>query len=228
MKHESAPVQNYGVLDTPDDVRASRARSSRPEVAPGLVLPDAGHEWALDKFGGQPQLVQLKYTAVQSNNHVVSNIAKENVAPFVYKPKATWEVPGPAAAVRLHTVTPVIFFVSTYDDEDAADSSVGLDSLALVKLQVHKDRRIVSTTAYTQLTGKAKRSEDQVETVTEKIGSSGWFKISPKEPLPPGEYGLVRLPKQANLLGAAIFDFAIDPSAPENPKAIQPTGAKEN
>src|ERR1700758_3005562 len=158
--------------NTPDDVYARHVRSSRPEVAPGLVLPDAGHEWALDKFDGQPQLVQLKFTAIRSNNHLASNMVKSNLAPpFVYKPKATWEIPDSAAVVRLHTGTPTIFFVSPYDIEDAANPNVTWDSLALIRLQVHKDRRVVSTTAYTQITGKAQRSEDRVETVTEKIGN---------------------------------------------------------
>jgi hypothetical protein len=228
LKRQAAPMGSYGVPDSPDDVYVHQVESSRIEVAPGLILPNAGHVWALDRFAGQPQLVQLKYTIVVANNHAVSNTVKANLAPFIYKPKATWEVPGPAALVRLHDATPEIFFVTVYGNEDAADPAASWGDLALVRLQVRDGNRVVSTTAFTQFTSKAKRSEDQVETLIQKVGSVGWCKISPKQPLPPGEYAFVRLPKQATLLGANIFDFAIDPGAPQNAKVILADSAKKD
>lgn len=221
-------MQVYGVPNTQADLDVHQVESSQSEVAPGLILPSAGHIWALDKFAGQPQLVQLKYTMVEANNHVASNILKSNLAPFVYKPKATWEIPGPTALVRLHDATPAIFFVSVYGSEDAADPKAKWGDLAVVRLRVRNGKRIVSTTAFTQLTSKAKRSEEQVETLIQKVGNSGWYKILPKQPLPPGEYAFVRLPKQATLLGASIFDFAIDPEAPQNANAILRDSAKKD
>ena len=227
LKRQKAPMPVYGVPDTPADIYV-QIESSKNEVAPGLTLPDAGHVWALDRFAGQPQLVQLKYTIVVGNNHAASNTLKAGLVPFVYKPKATWEVPGPAALVRLHDATPAIFFVSVYGSEDAADPEAKWGDLALVRLQVRDGSRVVSKTAFTQITGKAKRSEEQVETVIEKVGSHGWYKILPKQPLPPGEYAFVRLPKQAYLLGANIFDFAIDPGAPQNTNVIRGDSAKKD
>lgn len=228
LKREKAPMQSYGVPDAAADRYERQVESSRTEAAPGLVLPSAGHIWALDRFAGQPQLVQLKYTLVKANNHAASNTVKASLAPFVYKPKATWELPGAAALVRLHDATPAIFFVSAYSSDDAADPAATLGGLALVRLHVHDGNRVVSTTAFTQFTSKAKRSEDQVETVIEKVRDSVWCKISPKEPLPPGEYALVRLPKQATLLGASIFDFAIDPAAPQNANALLGDSTKKD
>ncbi len=221
-------MQDYGVPDTPADVYLHRVESSKTEVAPGLTLPDAGHVWALDKFAGQPQLVQLKYTTVEVNNHAASNVVKSNLAPFVYKPKMTWELRGPSAVVRLHDATPAIFFLSVYDSRDAADPAATWGNLAVVRLQVRDGKRVVGTTAFTQLTAKAKRTEEQIEAVTEKVGNSGWYKIFPKQPLSPGEYAFVRLPKQANLLGVSIFDFAIDPGAPQNSNAVLGDSAKKD
>lgn len=227
LRRQGAPMQSYGVPDAAVDHYARKVESSRTEAAPGLVLPSAGHVWALDRFAGQPQLVQLKYTLVQANNHMTANTVKASIAPFA-KQKATWELPGAAALVRLHDATPAIFFVSAYSSDDAADPAATLDGLALVRLHVHDGNRVVSTTAFTQFTSKAKRSEDQVEAVIEKVGDSGWCKIFPKEPLPHGEYALVRLPKQATMLGASIFDFAIDPEAPQNANALLGDSAKKD
>jgi hypothetical protein len=221
-------MQDYNIPDTPADAYVHRVETSKVEVAPGLTLPNAGHVWALDKFVGQPQLVQMKYTIVDLNNHAASNVVKTNLAPFVYKPKVTWELQDSAAVVRLHDATPTVFFLSVYDSEDAADPGAKWGNLAMVRLQVRDDRRVVGTTAFMQLTAKAKRSEERIETVTEKVGNSGWYKIFPKQPLSPGEYAFVRLPKQANLLGANIFDFAIDPGAPQNRNAVIGDSAKKD
>jgi hypothetical protein len=223
-------MQVYGVPDTQADIYVHQVESSKTEAAPGLTLPDAGHVWALDGFVGQPQLVQLKYTMVEANNHVASNSVKASLAPFVYKPKATWEIPGPAALVRLHDATPAIFFVMDYGSEDAADPTAAAKwgNFALVRLRVSDGKRVVSTTAFTQFTAKAKRSEEQVETLIQKVGNRGWYKILPKQPLMPGEYAFVRLPKQATMLGGSIFDFAIDPEAPQNTNVVLGDSAKKD
>lgn len=214
------PVANQAVPDPPVNDYVHRLETSRTEAAPGLALPNAGHVWALDKFDGRPELIQLKYTDIVVNGHGASNTVKANLAPFVYKPKMTWEVPGAAAVIRLHDATPSIFFLSVYDSEDAANPAAKWGNLGLVRLQVHGNKRIVSTTAFTQITAKAKRSEELIETVTEEVGHNGWYKIYPKRSLSSGEYAFVRLPKQANVLGATIFDFAVDPAAPQNSNAV--------
>ena len=226
LRRQSEPMKQYSVPDTPSDIYARRAETSRPEVAPGLRVPNAGHVWALDKFAGQPQLLQLKYVSPRLNNHAASNFAGVNLAPFIYKPKQTLELSGSAASVRLHNGTPAIFFVIT-SNEDAADPSASFGELVIAKLQVNNDRRIVSTTAFTQVTAKAKRSAEQIETITEKVGN-GWYKIYPKAPLSPGEYAFLRMPDQANRFSTAIYDFAIDPEAPQSPNAVQAASARSD
>jgi hypothetical protein len=137
-------------------------------VAPGLTLPNRGYIWALDNFAAKPQLVQLKYVLTDVDRHAASNQAKVQLAPFIYKPKATVEILGATAVVRLHQTTPAIFVRGRYrEDENAADPSEAstIGNLALVKLKVKGERRVVSTVAFTQLSNKAKRSEDVIETV---------------------------------------------------------------
>jgi hypothetical protein len=76
-------------------------------------------------------------------------------------------------------------------------------------------------TAFTQITAKATRSENMIEVMTEKIPGTNWYKMTPKEPLPAGEYGLMLVPKGQNLFGSVVYDFAIDPTAPENKDFIK-------
>ncbi len=221
-------MQSYGVPDAPADGYVRQLEASKTEVAPGLALPDAGHVWALDKFGGEPQLVQLKYTVINLNNHAASNFVKVNLAPFIYKPKVTWELPGSAAVVRLHDPTPAIFLAGIYDNQDAADPAALCGNLVLVRTTVRNDKRVVGTAEFTQLTARAKRSEEVIETVIEKFGKNGWYKLAPKQPLSPGEYALVRQPQQENTFGTSIFDFAIDFGAPQNSNAVSADSAKKD
>jgi hypothetical protein len=195
-------------------------QSRGPTVAPGVTLPATGRIWALDTFEGMQELVHMMYIPIITDRHAAENLVKANLAPFIYKPKMTMEIPGTKAAVRLHDLTPVIFVRrSRADVEDAAlgsASAQGNTGLALVKLEVHGNKRLVSTIAYTQVTGKASRSQAAVETVIEPVAKSDWEKIMPKHPLAPGEYALVALPEQQNLYSTRVFDFAIDPKAPRN------------
>jgi hypothetical protein len=48
-----------------------------------------------------------------------------------------------------------------------------------------------------------------------------WIKLTPSEPLPPGEYAVVELldKKQINLF---VWDFGVNPSAPQNAGAWMP------
>jgi hypothetical protein len=48
------------------------------------------------------------------------------------------------------------------------------------------------------------------------VGTTDWYRLSPRQVLSPGEYALVPLPSSPGFAEGEIFDFAIDPQAPEN------------
>lgn len=226
LKHQTERTTDYGVADESNDVvvPGHAQKGSGLQIAPGLYLPTKGTVWALDQFESKDQLVHLKYDQTGVNNHTASNLLKGSVVPFVFKQTKTIEVKGVSAAVRLHTTHPVIYCRSIYegDEESSPDTNaVTHIEFAVVKLRVEGDKRLVSTVEFTQLTGKAARSEGRVEAAAEQIGDSHWLKITPKEALVPGEYGVVPLPKGQNLFSPVIYDFGIDPSAPANADVVR-------
>jgi hypothetical protein len=131
----------------------------------------------------------------------------------------------------LHEASPV-FFVrhnswASEESEDGSQPASAPVSLSLMRLDVKSDRRVAATLAFTQLTGHASRSESIVDTVDEPIAAGAWYKMRPKEPLPPGEYGWMSLPNGQNTFGTVVYDFAIDAAAPQNAGAVvaDPSGS---
>ena len=90
---------------------------------------------------------------------------------------------------------------------------------AIVHAILDKDRRLLSTVKFTQLSGNAKRNDTQVEVETEKL-PDGWLKITPKEQLLAGEYALEPVMKQENAFSLLVYDFRLDPSAENDPDAV--------
>jgi hypothetical protein len=233
ISHQSQPIAQDATSNEPLDA-VSSTREDSPAVAAGtqigdgLVLPSTGHVWAVDTFGGVRQLVQMKYVPTDIDRHAGSNMLKTNLAPFVYKQKQSVEIQGAAANLRLHDPN-IVIYARGYGsaNEDAApssDNSSARMELALVRLESRKDRRVVSTIAFTQITGNAKRNSQVIDITIEKLGNTDWQRITSKTALSPGEYALMPMPHGQDLFATAIFDFAIDPTAPANPNAIVPVG----
>jgi hypothetical protein len=116
----------------------------------------------------------------------------------------------------LHSGTPV-FYLHFDQDPDAGQTSMA--GWAVVHAIADKDRRLLSTVKFTQLTGTAKRNDTQVELDTEKL-PNGWLKITPRQPLPPGEYALEPVMRQENAYSLMVYDFRLDPSAENDADAV--------
>lgn len=190
-----------------------------PLAATGLSIPSGSLPYALDHFEGQPQLVPVHHTSVEVNNHKGANVAGSLAGSVFYKPKMTVEVPGAHARTVLHDSSPA-FYIHTLDDPDGGgnDSTV----FAIVQAVPDKDRRIFAQVRFTQLTGNAKRKDGIIETNTERL-PGGWLKLTPSAPLSPGEYALNPIPKAQNAFSTVVFDFTIDPAAPNASDAVKPT-----
>ena len=57
-------------------------------------------------------------------------------------------------------------------------------------------------------------------TTAEKL-TGGWVKVTPKSDLAPGEYAVVEVLGKEGI-NTYVWDFGVDPAAPENAAALKP------
>src|ERR1700689_5960 len=171
-------------------------------VAEGLQLPTYGHIWALDTWKGVRELVRLKPPDTAGEPG------------FSLKLRHTIEFKGEAALVRVHDTDPLFFL------RGVSGSDNGRSDLVVVRLNIEGERRAASKDALAQLKQQAKHADAQYPDVIgikqQRVGTTDWYRLSPRQVLAPGEYALVPLPDSPGFTEGEVFDFAIDPQAPEN------------
>jgi hypothetical protein len=172
-------------------------------VAEGLQLPSFGHIWALDTWKGVRELVRLKPP---------DDTADE--PGFSLKIRHTIEFKSEAATVRVHDPAPLFFLRGVSGNDN------GRSDLVIVRLSIEGSRRQVTKDGMAQLKQRAKHGDAQYPDVIsikqQRIGTTDWYRLTPLRVLAPGEYALVPLPSSPGFADGEIFDFAIDPQAPEN------------
>jgi hypothetical protein len=172
-------------------------------VAEGLQLPTYGHVWALDTWKGVHELVRLRPPDTTADD-----------SGFSLKLKRTIEFKGEAATVRVHDPAPQFFL------RGVSGSDNGRSDLVVVRLNVEGERREVTKDAMAQLKQQAKHADGQYPDIIsiqqQRVGTTDWYRLSPKQALTAGEYALVPLPASPGFADGEVFDFAIDPKAPEN------------
>jgi hypothetical protein len=173
---------------------------SQTEVAPGVRVNSAVSAVEMPD-GGAPTVVPIHSTSVGDNAHTGSNIARG----FVYSGQHnTVELPGAKSALLLSTSTPS--FYVRLDPEDPSQREM----ITLVRLKPAKESRIVLNFTANAFGGGRKRHVDEVA-VTKTDAASGFVKITPQQPLSPGEYGLVFLPRDSLLFADRVYDFSVPP-----------------
>ena len=87
-----------------------------------------------------------------------------------------------------------------------------------------KDQVRVVSNLKIGLTGHIKEQQSVMPTTSQSI-SNQWVEVTPTTPLEPGEYAVVEMlgPKQMNLY---VWDFGVNPAAPQNPSVWKPMPAK--
>jgi hypothetical protein len=171
-------------------------------VADGLQLPTYGHIWALDTWKGVRELVRLRPPDTGDDPG------------FSLKLHRSIEFKGEAALVRVHDAAPQFFLRGVSGSDD------GRSDLVVVRLSIEGPRRAVTKDAMAQLKQQAKHEDSDFPDVIgirqQRVGSTDWYRLSPQKTLVPGEYALVPRPSSPGFADGEIFDFAIDPEAPEN------------
>ena len=151
--------------------------------------------------------------------------------------KQTIQLNDRHAKVALHESQPAIYVSIDEDSDEPSSDAITVDThgagpskvqersvassrYIIVRAVVKKDFRVVGTVKI-QPDGEAAPSDDVTRTKAELLPGKRWLKLTPKDPLPAGDYVLMEIvsPKEVN---ASVWDFRIEQSAPDNENAILP------
>ena len=195
-----------------------------PLVSPGLRLPNTGGVFLFDQFQNQPQLVEMVQNGSEVNKHMGRNILRSAINPLALSSTQTIELKGEHARVQAHTGQPAIYLnIDTADNSQPEftqrpDKDQQPNRYGIVRLEQKKGVRIVGK-LNVAMYGKVSQKEAWIPVSASPLGD--WVKLTPSEPLPPGEYAVVELleKKQINLF---VWDFGVNPAAPQNPSAWIP------
>ncbi len=171
---------------------AAPAAAAPAAPAAAAVAPAASRETIVHLAGGKS--VEL----------VASNAALE-FSSSVFDSKSELVLRGRKAPYRIGDKKPV--FYSTWSANDAP----------LVRLKPgsdHDDRNLkISSGSFAPFGGSVKygvRSEDKVDMEAAEKDARGLYKLTPKEPLKPGEYGFVLTYGMATGASGRVYDFGVD------------------
>lgn len=211
-----------------------------PLIAPGLRLPEGGGIFLLDTYQNQPQLIELSQEGGELNKHTGRNILRAAVNPLALSSKQTIELKGARARTQAHVSQPAIFASVESRGAESQDAASALasagksksgsatspapgknpaappDRYAIVRMEKIKDARVLGS-VNVAMYGKVSQKENRIKVTTTPLGRS-WVKLTPAEPLTPGEYAVVELLEKGQI-NLYVWDFGVDPSAPANPNA---------
>jgi hypothetical protein len=225
------------------DAQAAAERADQqartPLVAPGLHLPDRDGIFILDNFQSIPELVHLDQSSGNVNRDTNHNVLRAAIGSFSGA-KEPVRINGQAARVRAHVDDPVLYVsLDTANSEDVApedammvnthaantvpnkdDYSSPESHYAIVRVDVQPGERVIGALRITHA-GDATQSADIIPTKVEILPGKHWMKLTPKEPLPIGEYALMEI-LQPGVINLDVWDFGVSPNAPENKHPITP------
>lgn len=193
------------------------------EVVPGISLPTDGEAtvMALDVGPNGPVLVHIRPHEVIFATHAGSNFLRG----MVYSgPHMNAEVDGLHADTGLAS-TKAVLFVRLSGDE----AEISRGRVHLLWLKPGKKRREITDFSMNVFGGQRTRNVDEVPSDTEMIQGTNWLKVTPKEPLLPGEFAVAFLPKDVNQQPDSVFDFNVagDNATSSNPYVLKPSGSSD-
>lgn len=191
-----------------------------PLAANGLHVPTTAIPYALDEYKGKMELVPIHHSTVSVNRHLGANWVGGATESIFYRPKITTEIVGEHARVQLHTTTPVLYMHVDIDPEGNNGGKNALtEKIALLHLKIIKGHRRVSKVTTNAWGFHAKRNDGVVKIKVENL-PGGWIRITPVEPLSPGEYAVSAIPQNQAFFETTVYDFGVNQDAPENKEAI--------
>src|SRR5262245_13962967 len=193
-------LKNAGMSDQVIEAVVN-AGSAAPAAAPAPA-PAAPAGAAVAPAASRESIVHL--IAGKSVELVPANASMEFSTGF-FDSKSELVLKGRKATYRIADKKPV--FYSTWSANDAP----------LVRLKPgsdHDDRNLkISSGSFAPFGGSVKygvRSEDKVDLESAERDSRGLYKLTPKEPLKPGEYGFVLTYGMTAGASGRVYDFGVD------------------
>ena len=235
---DSDAMREAAELDREEAAQRAAVRNIMPEVVPGLRLLDRDGVFALDHFGGQPQLVELTSIPGTLNSSKINRLRA--MLPLSGQ-RDQIEIDGAIARVRLHDSQPQIYLsledkssveqapanavtVPTHNAPAVQNNPRGAASsnsgFAIVRVDQRREMRIIGNVRVSS-SGQVTQSENVQPVTTTVLPGGHWMRITPSAPLPVGEYALVQILSPTDL-SDEVWDFSIHPDAPENPSVIVP------
>lgn len=205
--------------DAEEQTERKREAELTPEVAPGLRLPRQGGVFLADVYDRQAQLCELEQNSGEVKRNTGRNILRATVNPLA-SAKQTIELKGAHAQVQSHVNNPFIYVNVDEDPDDpgkGAPASKDRFRIVRVESDKKKDSRVVGAIKVA-VYGKVSQQQKLVATTVEPF-SGPWLKITPAEPLPPGEYALVELLGDKQEMNLYVWDFGFNADAPANTNA---------
>src|SRR5499426_2699194 len=194
-------LKNAGMSDQVIEAVVN-AGSSPPAAAAPAAAPAAPAAAAVAPAASRETIVHL--IGAKSVELVPANASMEFSTGF-FDSKSELVLKGKKATYRIADKKPV--FYSTWSGNDAP----------LVRLKPgsdHDDRNLkISSGSFAPFGGSVKygvRSEDKVDLESAERDSRGLYKLTPKEPLKPGEYGFVLTYGTAAGASGRVYDFGVD------------------
>ena len=221
-------IPEAAALDKELDADRQAEEDSQPTVAPGVHLPEDAGVYMLDTIDAKPQLVELHQSAGDLNRNTKRNLLRGALNP-VAGSRQTIELAGLHAAVQAHAGVPA-FYLKPEDDpssagrdapaatatapqtakpqqpQQAEQAAVPFNRFFLVKAPGKGGKRTVGDIKIA-VYGKVTQQQDTVKTTLTSV-RGGWLKLTPVEPLAPGEYAIVEMLGHEGM-NLYVWDFGV-------------------
>lgn len=166
------------------------------EIKPGLFLPDEAGFYALDRDKRIRNMKQSEAVVKASTGRQIEKIIS---GISLIPGKATMQIPGEHAAMRLATDDPE-FFLRPADKREPR--------FRLLRAQIKGGQRLIDSISI-RFTGEEKHNTADIEIQT-WTPATGVFRYTVDHHLEPGEYAFVEM--TADGINGYVWDFAIEPS----------------
>ena len=215
--------KEHAAMDAEERAEREEELARSPEVAPGVRLPEQGGVFMVDVYKGRPMAAEIVQSGSEINKQTGKNVLRAVVNPIA-KAKQSIELKGLNSRVQSHVPRPVFYLAIEQDTGTALDAA---DRFRIARATPDKKRRSrVVGNLKVSMIGNVSQEGTFIPVTVEKF-KGPWIKLSPTQPLEPGEYAIVEMlgAKEMNLY---VWDFGVNPEAPENASAWKPEPPKEN